>query len=167
VTSRADSERKQDQARALAIAALTFQQIADSPDPTAPAGQGKRLYASPGAARNAVVAAERRHGGLPTLRQRAEPRASADVSTAERRSLMRARYERLVAALMPKAINGNGEAIDRVTRLLSQLAALDGLTIRPAAPVIDVSGEEGDPVDELRRRREQRAQDRATAAPPA
>jgi hypothetical protein len=128
------------------------------------------LYASPGAARNAVLAADRRHGGLPSIKNQDGSRSSAapdEVSTAERRAVMRARYERLIQALMPKAMTGNGEAIDRVTRVLTQMADLDGLKIRPAAPTLDVGGEEGDPVDELRRRREQRGSGRGAASPPA
>jgi hypothetical protein len=168
MSSRADAEAKQDQARSLLIAGATYQQIADSPDPTAPPDAPRRLYASPGAARNAVLAADRRHGGLPAVRQR-ETRGGppAEVSTAERRSLLRARHERLLAAVMPRAMTGNGEAIDRATRLLGQMADLDGLKIRPAAPVLEVGGEEDDPVDELRRRREARAHGRGSAAPPA
>lgn len=138
---------KQDRARSLHLNGFTYQQIADSPDPTT---EGKSLYANSSAARNAVIASMKRHGGD----------VKADkVPLGERRNTQHDRYERLLAVMLPKALQGDDKAQARVMVALRQQAELFGLITRPSAPPT-IDAPEEDVVDDLTRRRELR---RATA----
>ena len=147
----AESHSCQARAYQLKVAGgMSFEDIAATPDPT---GKADRLYANASAARAAYLAHAQRVRGVED-----EP----PLSVAERRALMDDRYERLVQALFPRAISGNGEAADRVLRALAQQAALHGLNVRPA-PALPDDEAKGDPADELAQRRE-RARAEAAAA---
>lgn len=129
---------------------MSFDAIANTPDPT---GKSPTLYANASAARAAYLAQAARVRGT-------EGGPAPTVS--ERRALHDDRYERIIRAFMPTAMQGNGEAADRVLRALAQQADLYGLRTRAAAPAIeDPKG--GDPADELAERR-RRAQEQAAAA---
>lgn len=148
MTTRAHA--KQDHARMLKTAGLSYQQIADSPDPTADPRKPTRLYASAGSARNAVLAARARHDGVLN---------ESEITIAERRRLFDDRYERLIAAMLPAALKGDADARRDVLRAMRDQAELHGVKIRASAPVVDTGGEEDDPVDELAVARERRAAD--------
>jgi hypothetical protein len=144
------ARERQDRARRLKVVGLTYQQIADSLD-----DEGRRLYASAGSARRAVLASQERGGG--------EVRA-AEVTTGERRALADDRYERLIQTWMPKALSGDDRAADIIGKYLVAQAALHGTNLRPAAVTPDSGAGEGDHVDDIRRKREERHAARAAAA---
>lgn len=151
---------RQDHAWELRVSGMTFQEVADAGDPTHAAGY-RALYASAGSARNAVLAAQVRHDG---------DVAVAAVSPDERRSLAHDRYELLIKAWMPKAVDGDELAAGIVARSLAGQAQLYGLNLRPASvPIGGGGGEDG--VDEVARQRsDRRSRARnagaAAAAPP-
>lgn len=145
---------KQDRARSLHLGGLTYQQVADADDPTTP---GKALYASAGAARNAVLASMLRHGG---------DTAVDKVPLAERRGTQHDRYERLITVMMSKALGGDDKAQARVMVAMRQQAELFGLITRPSPPP-HVDAPEEDVVDDLQRRRELRRAATARGAAPA
>jgi hypothetical protein len=149
---------RQDRARTLKLAGLTYAQIADSVDPSSNPANPTRLYSSAGAARIAVLASQARHGG------EVEP---TKVGTGERRALLDDRYERIIQSWMPKALGGDKEAAKIVNTALAQQAQLHGLNLRPAAAPIDTAGGE-DTVDDIGRKRAERqaAARAATAAAP-
>jgi hypothetical protein len=109
-----DEMTRQEQAFKLKIGGLTFQQIADSPHPT---DRGRKLYASPSAARDAWRTAAARHAGV--------------KETAEIREEWRLRNEAIIRTLMPTCLNREHKdhhwAIDRYTRLFAEHARMLGL----------------------------------------
>lgn len=136
---------RQDHAWELRVSGMTFQEVADSGDPTHSDGY-RALYASAGSARNAFLAAQFRHDGdLDT----------GAVAPDERRGLTHDRYELLIRAWMPKAVEGDEMAAGVVARSLSSQARLYGLNLRPASVPVDGGGGE-DGVDEVARQRADR-----------
>lgn len=92
-----ENRRRQERAYQLKLAGLSNQEIADSPDEER---NGAPLYASAGAASNAVKAAMERRTGAAT--------------TDQMRMLQFERYERLIRALWARAIGGDMWAHDRI-----------------------------------------------------
>lgn len=149
--TKAETQLCQERAYTLkAYGGMSFDAIARTPDPT---GKSATLYANASAARAAYLAQAARVRGT-----EGEPAPTV----AERRALTDDRYERIIQALMPKALQGNHEAADRVLRAMAQQAELYGLKTRAASPAIEDS-KGGDPADELAERR-RRAQEQAAAA---
>lgn len=140
--TKAQAEQCQEVAyRLKALGGLSFDQIARTPDPT---GVADQLYANASAARQAYLAHASRVRGTED-----EP----PLSVTERRALADDRYERLIQAWMPKAINGSGEATDRVLKAMRQQEELHGVRVRPGAPTVDDGGGK-DVGDELAERRD-------------
>lgn len=150
-----DAEEKQDRARELRLAGWTFVQIAESADPTAPKGVLRPLYASPGAARNAVLAANARHGG-----DLVKDGRTVAVSDDERRTMVGDQLMGLVKAFTPAAQGGDEKAAKVVRDALRDYAALYGLSLRAAmaaaAPPVKPPGAEEDAADEVARKRARR-----------
>ena len=137
---------KQDHARLLRTSGMTFADIADSFDPTGPPERPGCLYANASAARNAVITARLRHGG------EIEPQS---VAAAERRATSDDRYEQLIQAWMPRAMEGDVDAAGIVARAMAAQATLHGLNLRPPAAVV-ASAASDDPADDIARKRAER-----------
>lgn len=142
MTSRADSKVKQDQARTLRLSGMTWQEVADSPDPTTgDIGEYRPLYASPSAAQiGARAADERARGGK-------EPTPN------EKRGILNDRYELLTYTWMNKAMEGDDVAAGIVLRAWRQQAQLHGLNLRAPAAERERSEGKVDPVDDVARKR--------------
>lgn len=115
-----DNMRRQERAYALFMGSMTFQQIADSPDPGRP---GEPLYANKGSAYKAVHAAIQRHTGF------------IDVEM-----MRQAEYQRLDGirrALAPKAMRGDQWSALRYREISETIHKLFGLNA-PVRSTIEV-----------------------------
>lgn len=115
-----DATRRQERAYALFIAGLSYQAIAESPDPGRP---GERLYSNKGAAHKAVAAAMARHSGL--------------VDVEEMRRVEGLRIDALQRAHWGKALQGDSWATLRIKELMEHRAKLFGL-YQPVRTQIEV-----------------------------
>lgn len=111
---------KQERAFQYRLAGMTFQEIANADDPNEP---GKKLYGSRGAARNAYLAAVKRHSGESTSDELIE--------------VENFRYDRLLRALWAKCLQGDTWSIDRALRIMDQRARLLGLN-KPVKQQLEV-----------------------------
>lgn len=159
------SHDRQDLARDLWLNGQTFQQIADTWDSfVADQSQRKTLYASSGAASNAVRAAIRRHAAQESRADEPEPidlpgPDPESMSPALVRARISQQWDMIVNHNMPKAMEGDTEATGIVARALQSQARLYGVNLKPASVPEEHPGGES-PVDEVadrrRRRRERR-----------
>lgn len=143
------TEQRQDEARSRYLAGMTWQEVADSPDPTSEIGESRPLYATAAAARSAASHAQARAMGMG--RGQDKP-----PSQEERRRKAHDRYDLLIFAWMERAMEGDDVAATIVLRAQQAQARLYGLNLRPIAAPAESSGGEVDPVDELARRRAER-----------
>jgi hypothetical protein len=116
----ADNRRRQERAYQLRMAALSYQEIADSPDkarrtidPVTGEEHVPPLYSGPGAAYAAVQKALDRRSGMET--------------TEAMRALTNARYEAAIRILWPKVLQGDNWTVDRLAVLMRDQRALLGL----------------------------------------
>lgn len=123
VSAVVEQRRRQERAYQLRLAGLSMQEIADSADE---ARGGAPLYASSGAATNAVKAAMARRTGANT--------------TEQMRWLAFERYERMIRALWPEALKGNMWAHDRIGSHLRDQRDLVG-TRAPIRQQVEVISE--------------------------
>lgn len=155
-----EGRARQDHAFALRNSGMTHQEVADSPDiivaaKDTPGEPPKTLYASAGAARTAYLAAQRRHAGL--------DESATPPGADERRSLINDRWELLIRAWMPKAMEGDEAAAGIVARAQSAQARLYGANLRPATMPVPAGGDD-DLDDVARKRAERMARTTGTAA---
>lgn len=148
---------RQDHARMLRLSGMTWQEVADSPDPTGPVGTADPLYGSADAARDAARIAAARHGGTASD-------TSPPVTMEERRQLLWDRYELLIFAWQEKALGGDDVAAGIVRQSLVAQSRLYGLNMRPPAVPTERTGEEVDPVDDIGRKRAERQARRTETA---
>jgi hypothetical protein len=115
-----DAQRRQERAFGLYIAGLTYQQIADTPDPARP---GQTLYTNKGSACRAVQSAIKRHTQY------------SDIE--EQRRVENIRIDALQRAHWSKAMQGDSWSTLRIKELMELRMKLNG-TAAPTRMQVDV-----------------------------
>lgn len=138
--------RRQERAYQLRMANLTFQQIAESPDPDRP---GQRLYSEARAAQRGWIAARDRHSGA--------------ADTEAKRREWELRNEMVFRVLWPQIMQRDHWAIDRYTRLFKEHMVLMGLA-KPVTQEVKVISTDrlSEAVEELERELAARAAEAAS-----
>jgi hypothetical protein len=158
---------RMDLARDLWLNGQTYQQIADTLDPYVDQANRKSLYASSGAARNAVMAAIRRHAANERRTDEPEPEPVGPEPELDSPTVVRSRisqqWDMIINHWMPKVMEGDdAEATGIVARALQSQARLYGVNLKPASVPEEKPGGES-PVDEVADRRRRRRERRQSA----